>query len=299
LDAPTTEAATLLKIRASRHLASIGKYADAVNVLGGVQQSGASIIRRQLQWLLDSSATEHNTTGTAEAGLAILQQFASWFPADEQARFYNVTAIALAQIDRDDEARAVADQFARIDAETAASLQHEVEFLRRRKQIAQTDPVARYKLGVWAREMGLFEEATSLFDSLRTEPVVAENALLQMQLIELDRGKRELERINDMYKAERYDEVIKAVRDFQTHYSEPQLTRRAAELEQLAKYGQWSRAKRLPNQAQAAYQNAERLMNQGRIDEARAEAMKVVADYPGSPAAKQAEILLEKVARRK
>lgn len=293
-DAPTTAAAVLLKIRASRNFAQEHKWSEAVELFAsGVPSQGVALVRRQLFDILHTAENAHDTTGTAAAGAAILGSFATWFGNDERASLQQTTAVALAECGRYDEAFAIADNLSSTDADRGAQLQHRAELIRRRSQL-DDQPVPRYKLAVWAREMGLLDEAARLLDELRSEPLVSENVQLQLQLLELERGKTELQRLTDLYKAAKYQELARSLAAFRARYSDPELLRRALELEQFAKYAQWNGGKRLTGQGEAAFQNAQRLYNQAKYAEAVEQSAKILADYPNSPAAQNAARLKEK-----
>lgn len=294
-DAPTTYAATLLKLRASRNLALERRWNESIQILASsTSPIGAAQMRKQLVWVLNRTRQENDTTGTAAAGLAILNTFEDWFNDVEIADMRISTALALAQTGRYTEAQSIADGLSQDAPDAGAELQHRIEFLQKRAATGNADPLERYKLGVWARKMGLHEEASSIFNALRNEPVVAENALLQLQLLELEQGRKEIEGLTSLYKLEKYPEVITGIEKFRQRYSDPELTRRVSEIEQLAKYAQWNHGKRLPDQADAAFQNAQRLYNQGKFSDSVEQLNKVLLDYPKSAAAKQAAALRDK-----
>jgi hypothetical protein len=295
-DAPSSASAVLLKIRASRNLLEEHRYADAVRVFAtDLPSHGVALVRRQLMDVLDATHKACDTTATAEATSAILQHFSDWFGTEELARLRTEAALSLARCARYQEAFAQADLLSAADADKGAVLQHRVELEKRLAESANA-PLSQYKAAVWAREMGLSDEAQRLLTTLSTNPMLAENVQLQQQLLEMDRAKADLQKLTQLYEEAKYKEVLGGIADFRSRHSDPELLRRAMELEQLTKYAQWNGDKRVTGQGEAAYQNAERLFNQARYAEASQQALKIVADYPNSPQAHKADKLLDKIA---
>jgi len=292
-------ATVLLQFSAAQELARRGNFLQAVEMTRAIDGPGkASLLRQHLDSLLEQATKSADKAVAADVAGAILEHFSQWFSGARRAELIRTAALAHAANGNYSAATQLADGLSKEDADAGANLAHRIEFLKRRADtLDKNDPVATYKLAVWAREMGLLDEANTLLGSLSSEVTMAENVRLQLQILELDRGKRELDEIRKQYGAGKYDEAQKALSSFRSRYAATELQQKALELTELVRYREWTAAQRAPAQAEASYQHAERLYNQGKLAEALESANKVVAEYINTPAGDKAAVLRDKVER--
>lgn len=211
---------------------------------------------------------------------------------------YERHANALAQAGRFDDADRVAAAESILNPDLGARVTHRIELARRRSSIKSDDALAHYKLGIWAREMGLEDDAIAEMQVATRAPQLQENANLQIRLIKLNREKAGYEVAAKLFNDRQFPQAAAAAEKFRRAYPESEFASKAATLIELAKYSQQRDKDMRPAEAEAIYQNAERLYFQDKQDDAFDLVNKLEAEYGETAAGKKAHALRERIRQR-
>jgi hypothetical protein len=230
---------------------------------------------------------------SAEQQIACLltfeQQFSEPVFQNEMPDVYRKHANLLCESGHFEAAAQVALKLGNFNADAGARLQHEVEFQRRLSAIAAGDNAARYKLAVWARDMGLEDRAIQQFTIAKNSPAFSENATLQIELLTLSRQKQDFQALQEKTNNHAWKEAMKMADEFRKKYPDGAFSKKAAALSEVARFQLQQSVKLRPAEADALMQNVERLYFQEKFDEAEDLLRRIQVDYAGTPAAKKAE----------
>ncbi len=192
-------------------------------------------------------------------------------------------------------ARNAADRLGRVDPDNGAAWLHRVEFAQRRAATDPDDMLAQYRLGTWALEMGLEDEARSQFLIASRSVRVRENARLQLELLSVKEQKAEFGKVSALFETGNFRDAIVAAEAFRKRYPRGDYAREAGALVEVAKYRMTRERDVKAPQAFTLLQNAEHLHLQGRNDEAIAILDRLSVDYAGSGVSRQASALRTRV----
>jgi tetratricopeptide (TPR) repeat protein len=177
-----------------------------------------------------------------------------------------------------DEAEAA---FRRADAVTSGSAAKDLtqlEFRRRRRDVPDDDPIARYELAVWANNHQLDDEALDEFRATRASKIVGDNAQAYIGQILNRQAEGELKRLMSLYDAGQYREVLNGVYQFQQQGYAAGYQDQARRLQDLTMNALQIALAQRPQQAQAFYQQAERAFYQEHYEEA-AQKLQIIFDH--------------------
>ena len=196
------------------------------------------------------------------------------------------------------EARKVAVRLGTVDANAAALLEHRVEFEMRRRDTDANNPLSVYRLGCWAAERGLQEEARAMLQLAAKTPELRENAQLQLQAMQLQVERRDFDRIVAAFETRDFSRTMTSAADFQRLHPASPLLKRVRTMEEVSRFQIERQARLAPQQADALYQNAERCFYQGRYQDAVEILNRLDTDYAGTPATKRGAHLRAAIARK-
>lgn len=197
-----------------------------------------------------------------------------------------------------DEATSAALRLSAIDADLGAVVEHQVEFERRKSDIAAEDVASQYKLGIWARERALTDAAAQQFKATMHDPLFAENARLQLELIQQEREAKGFEEVTKTFQSRDYKSAMDAAEAFRRQFPASPLAKKAGALIELAKYHQQQSKQQRPLQADALLQQAERLYFQDRFREAEELVTRVEIDFADTPVRTRAKQLRARMTDR-
>jgi len=166
------------------------------------------------------------------------------------------------------DAQRVADKISESDPDLGAIAEHLVTFLNRRRQLAPNEPLETYKLGAWARSMNLPEEAREQFLLLKDDPRFTENVALQLQLTSSQIAEKSVSRLRELFDSSDYDQLQRETNEFLASSPPAPFAQRARDLVQLAKFQTWNGSRAASNQAEAEFQEAERMATRRDYDQA-------------------------------
>lgn len=196
------------------------------------------------------------------------------------------------------EARKIALRLGAVDADAAASFEHRIEFEMRRRETDANDPLSIYRLGCWAAERGLQEEARTMLRQAAKAPELRENAELHLQAMQLAIEREEFDRLVAAFEARDFPSTIKKAATFRQMYPASTLLQRVRTMEEVARFQLERQARLAPQQADALYQNAERLYYQGRYRDAIEILNRLDSDFAGTPATRRGAQLRAAIFRR-
>jgi tetratricopeptide (TPR) repeat protein len=196
------------------------------------------------------------------------------------------------------EARKVAVRLGAVDADAAALFEHRIEFEMRRREADANDPLSIYRLGCWAAERGLMEEARTMLRQAAKAPELRENAELQLQAMQLAVERQEFDRLVAAFEARDFPTTIKKAATFRQMYPSSSLLQRVRTMEEVSRFQLERQARLAPQQADALYQNAERLYYQGRYRDAVEILNRLDTDFAETPATRRGAHLRAAILRR-
>lgn len=196
-------------------------------------------------------------------------------------------------------AQALADQITSSDPDLGASLQHLLDFEKRRNELPPKDLTAKYKLAAWARQVGLYPEARALFIELRPDPRFAETVNLQLQIIDNTTAKAEYARLRSLYDQNKYTQLNQEVAEFLKTSPPPEYAQEAKALLQLVDFEKWSKGKIDVGKAEAEFQQAERYAQRREYDQALLVLNKIQTNLTNTPLAERARTLRERIMKDK
>mgnify|MGYP006282437901 CR=1 FL=1 len=171
--------------------------------------------------------------------------------------------------DRIGAARSAFTRARRFDAERAQRGLLQCEYHQRADRVREGDLQERYELALWCKRNELLEAALEEFESLRTEPLVGENASTHVRQLRNQMAEAELNKLLDLFDQERYADVMRQAHTFYQQDYTGSYKDQARQIEELARDAIRLRQAERPQQAEALYQRAERAYYLGRYDEAR------------------------------
>jgi hypothetical protein len=122
-----------------------------------------------------------------------------------------------------------------------------------------------------------------------------ENAELQLQLMQVEEEKKQFAKVAEAFEAKRYPQAIRAAEEFRRKYPGSDLARQAATTIELARFQMKRETQMRPAQADAVYQNAERLLLQDRLTESLEQVNRLEIDYGETPSGKRANALRDRI----
>lgn len=293
-----TASVTFLYLGESGKLTQGAHYDKALALLGQhVQPTAPALAFKEALRVLEEAQRHTSGSRLMELYESVEHDYSAQFCTPELVEVYEKHARQLTDSAHFDEADALADRLSALDAEAGARLQHRVEFLRRKSQTAPSDILANYRLGTWAKERKLNEEALEQFRRVQNAPELRENAKLQIELIELERQKNDFALVQEEFDNGHYEQAIRSAQEFCARHPEGDYAKKAQTAIELARYRMRKASELRPAEADALYQNAERLALQGRSAEAWTALNRLATDYADTPASRQAEALRSRVTR--
>lgn len=279
---PSGHASLLLQMKASEKLARQGNTSQAISLLqpGNLAQTPHAL-HEQILRILRSAPS--NTTETAVTAYQVHQKLGPSLRLDQRLELATLAHQALLAVRLFSQATSVADAVSGFAPDAGARLQHLATYRERLWLAGPHDPVGRYKAAIFARQMGLYQDAATELRDLLKYSAVAENARLQLDLVLLEQGRQQLAQLKARAESLSMDQLSKEIESFRKEHPEEELQRRASELLEISRYREWSNAKREPAQLEAAIQQAERLYNQGRYQECVDACARLSADADGAP----------------
>jgi tetratricopeptide (TPR) repeat protein len=273
-------------------LAAQGRPTEAIRVLKvDLEPMSAAIAFREAMRITSASVTE----STVSEQLAVLRAFLDSFQGEqydgETVPFLDQLARLLIAQGEFGEARRIAARLGAVDADAAAPFEHRIELERRRREIPPDDLLAIYRLARWAAERGLQEEARELLRQASADPNLRENAELQLQAMQLDIERKALDRVVSAFESRDFAQTLRLAAEFRSNYPSSSLLTRVRTMEEVSRFRLQRQERLRPQQADAAYQNAERLYYQGRYSEAIEALNRLEADFAGLPASQRADQL--------
>jgi len=293
---PSSTATVLLRFAAARKLAASGETSRAIELVGLEKATPALSAAKFAMGLFQAAVEKHELpVGIVEAGDMLLKHFAAQLSPTDLTFACRASSQAALTFRDYNKAVTFSDSLSKFLPDAGAHLQHEIEFQRRKAMLKSDDPLGRYRLGVWAREMGLIDEARSLITPLLSHKLLAENVRLQIDLIDLQDGLRELEKLEELLQHQHYGKVVEGCRQFKRRYADPSQQKKATDFEELAKYRLWAKSSNAEGLAEAALQTAERLMLQRRYQECIEQLNRIKIEFPGRESEKRVESIRTKV----
>lgn len=280
----------------AERLATSGRFEEALQLLSGsLAPLAPGIALDSTRKILREATTTLSPSALAPTADSVAHSFLETSaPISGRVGLMQETIAILISTERYDQAKKAADRLSLLQADAGATELHRVEFARRRAAISDSDLLARYQLAVWGIEMGLHDEPLIEFQAARISPTLKENAELQIELLQASEQKSELEEIAVLYQNAQYPEVIRRADDFRKRTTKGPYYTEAGSLLELSRYA-LKRGKELKgDRGVALLQNAERLVLQGRNEEALPILTRIQVDYAGSAISKRASEMRRK-----
>ncbi|MEI7635429.1 MAG: hypothetical protein WCK47_14250 [bacterium] len=277
-----------------------GDYAAACGVLCEKLRPLALVMARE-QAMKILKRAEIDTTGSelSQTFDKVLLCFDDSPPAAELAPVLERQSAALARMGRLDDAMAAAERLSALNADAGAAAQHRVEYARRAEKLASDDYLGHYELGIWAwKVMSLRPEARQQFLITRNSRDLRENAGLQIQLMSVVEEKECFEKLSKLLVDKQYAQVMKMAKEFSERYPRSELTTDVKTLGELARFQSQHASSFRSAQADALYQNAERMYLQERYSDALNCLNRLETDYPDTESGRRASAIREKIVVR-
>lgn len=297
----TSSTRILLHMANARRLADNGAFESALDELGRSVIPAAPVLAWEEAGRCLMRAEQENSSPSVLAGLyERMHQY--FYPAGfgrELLPFYQRHIQALIALGRFDTARVIAaSRLSPIDPDVGAPFEHRIELAARQSALTEDDLLGRYRLGAWAREVGLLEEARQLLTPALADSRLKENAALQLQLVESEAQRREFEAAAGLFEKRQYEKARKALEAFRNAHPQSAYAKKAGELIELARYHLWAGSRHRPAEAEVLRQNAERLFLQARYDEALELLNRLEVEYSGTEAVVQGRRLRDQIQAR-
>jgi len=245
--------------------------------------------------ILAAPANETNLAAMQSAATTVLP----YIDPEMRMRSLKYLVNRLIDTDRIPQAQVIADTLSKKDPDSGAILQHLIEFRQRRAQLDSSSPLTHYKLAAWARSMGLSDEARSMFIELRPDPRFNETVNIQLKLIENAQAKSSFTRLRTLYDKNQYDRLQTEADEFLRTNPPKKFADDAKALLQLVDFEKWSKTRTSQGQAEAEFQQAERLAQRGDYNEALAQLNRIQLDRQNTAAAQKTQALRDKIMREK
>lgn len=246
---------------------------------------------RLLIAILSAPATE-TTLAALESARVIIMPY---IESNLRLRCMKILVNRLIEAQRADNAQLIIDQAAAQDSDLGATLQHLLDFQKRRATLAPNAPMDVYKLAAWARSMGLLDESRALFLDLRTDPRFAETADLQLAIISNAQAREKVQQLKRLYDLDEIERLKTESAEFLRTSPPEEFAQQARDLLQLADFQGWSAERSSQGKAEAEFQQAERLTNRREFDKALVYLNRLQLDRGSSEAAKKADALRNRI----
>lgn len=184
-------------------------------------------------------------------------------------------------------------------SDVVSELLVDADYLRRRAQISEEDPLAVFELGKWCAEHGLLEEAITIFRRTRDNTSLRDVSDRQLSIMLQERDTILLQRavdaadIGDFSTAE---ELLVAILDNPGRRSH--VAAEAERLRTVVRRDMGSEERRRPYLAEVFFQRAERHYFVGELDESLEILEMILRQHENTPAAERARGLLPDVLRQ-
>jgi hypothetical protein len=189
--------------------------------------------------------------------------------------------------------RQLAQNSERIHADRAAPLFHLTEYQDRLNQVQPNDFLGAYRLGQWAERRGLLEEARTLFTLCSNHDVVGENARLQLDLLARRIALKDLEQLRESALSRDQAKFDQLVAQFRQNHNPTLFQNHLRSLVELQKALHRRNTPSPSVNAEAALQDAQRLLLAGQTEAALGLAQQLRLDFAGTPAGHKAQIIEE------
>ncbi len=183
-----------------------------------------------------------------------------------------------------------------MEQEVAGTLINRNKYKEKASMIESGDYQAHYELGKFCVERQLFDEAIEEFEKAAESSTFKENAELQVRLIKEKQERKMFREAMRLHSNKKYTQALDLLQKTRDKFPDGALLSNIVKLERLCEDGLKDEAWRRPYQAQAYYQQAERLFYLGDHTNALKKIESVLSLYPKTPAADEALHLKERIA---
>jgi len=176
------------------------------------------------------------------------------------------------------------------------------DLAKRRSELDPDDSFAHFEFGIYCLSLDELDLAETAFEVALRHPELAPNARKRIDLIHETRALRLMDRATEALSAGRVQDALDRVMEFQTLYPDSPMQGKVIEIAESARKQIKDASDRRPLEAEALFQQAERLLFLQKPSEALLLLDKVIMEFGDTPAAKRARnskrIALDKIYSR-